>query len=84
MPEFGGNRAWAVSREFREKNPEEYTKLVDSFRKAFDDPKLQDEWKKVGMDPRFLEFKNEEESMKMAQDMIETAMKYKEILKGKK
>ena len=56
----------------------------DSFRKAFDDPKLQDEWKKVGMDPRFLEFKNEEESMKMAQDMIETAMKYKEILKGKK
>lgn len=84
MPEFGGNRAWAVSREFKEKNPEDYAKLVDSFKKAFDDPKLQDEWKKVGMDPRFLEFRNEEESMKMAQDMIETAMKYKEILKGKK
>ncbi len=36
------------------------------------------------MDPQFLEFKDEAESMKMAQDMIETAMKYKEILKGKK
>lgn len=84
MPEFGGNRAWAVSRQFRDKNPADYEKLVESFKKAFEDPRLREEWQKVGMDPQFLEFKDEAESMKMAQDMIETAMKYKEILKGKK
>ncbi|MDK2958867.1 MAG: hypothetical protein PWP47_911 [Synergistaceae bacterium] len=84
MPELGGNRAWAVSRQFRDKNPADYEKLVESFKKAFEDPRLREEWKKVGMDPQFLEFKDEAESMKMAQDMIETATKYKEILKGKK
>lgn len=84
MPAFGGNRAWGVSREFKEKNPEEYSKLVTSFMKAFDDPRLKEEWQKVGMDPRFLEFQDEEKSMKIAKDMIETAQKYKEILKGKK
>ncbi len=35
----------------------------------------QEEWKKVGMDPQFLELKEEEESMEIAQDMIETAMR---------
>jgi tripartite-type tricarboxylate transporter receptor subunit TctC len=84
IPEFGGNRAWAVSREFKDKNPAEYEKLVSSFKSAFEDPKLQEEWKKVGMDPQFLEFRDEEESTKLAFEIIETAKKYQEILKGKK
>ena len=83
MPDFGGNRAWAVSREFKEKRPEDYAKLVESFKKTMEDPKLVEEWKKVGMDPQFLEFKDEAESMKMAEEVVQTTLKYKEILKGK-
>jgi tripartite-type tricarboxylate transporter receptor subunit TctC len=84
LPDFGGNRAWAVSRAFKDQHPEDYKKLVDSFEQAFRDPALKEEWKKVGMDPQFLEYRNEEESMKMAETMIETALKYKNVLKKEK
>jgi tripartite-type tricarboxylate transporter receptor subunit TctC len=84
LPDFGGNRSWAVSRAFRDQRPEDYKKLIDSFEQAFKDPALQEEWKKVGMDPQFLEYRNEEESMKMAEAMIQTALKYRDTLrKGK-
>ena len=80
LPDFGGNRSWAVARAFKDQRPEEYKKLVDSFRQVFEDPALREEWKKVGMDPQFLEYRDEEQSMKMAEEMMQTAIKYREIL----
>jgi tripartite-type tricarboxylate transporter receptor subunit TctC len=81
LPDFGGNRSWEVSRAFKEQHPEDYKKLVDSFEQAFNDPTMKEEWKKVGMDPQFLEYRNEEESMKMANEMIQTAIQYKSVLR---
>lgn len=83
MPSLGANRAFGVRRDFVEKYPERYKKLVSSFEKTFKDPRLIDELKKVGMDPAFLSYLDEKGSMELANKMLEISVKYADILKGK-
>ena len=83
MPSLGANRAWAVQREFIEKYPERYELLKTTLEKTMNDPAVAEEFKKVGMDPGFLQFLNEEQSMKEAEAMLKIVNEYGELLKGK-
>lgn len=82
LPSLGANRAWAVKREFITRYPDRYKKLVSSLEATFKDPRLADELKKVGMDPSFFKLLNEQESMDLAQKMLDISVQYADILKG--
>jgi len=84
MPAFGANRAWAVQREFIENYPERYELLKTTFEKTMNDPAVGEEFKKVGMDPGFLQFLDEEQSMKVAEELLKMVEKYSKLLEGKK
>ena len=84
FPSLGANRAWGVKRDFITQYPERYKLLVETFTETMKDPKLIDELKKVGMNPDFLNMLDEEGSMALANEMLNLAETYKDLLSGGK
>lgn len=80
IPNLGANRAWGVHAEFIEQYPERYELLKTTFEKTMDTPEVKEEFKNAGMDPSFLKYLNEEQSMKLAEKMSEIVEEYKELL----
>ncbi len=82
MPSLGANRAWAVKREFIENYPERYELLKSTLIKVMNDPALDEEITNAGMDSSFMNYLDEEQSMKIAEDMQKLVEKYSDILQG--
>lgn len=82
IPAMGVNRAWAVPTAFVENYPERFALLVSTFEEAMNDPKVLDAFAAAGMDPSTIGYIDQEGAMTIAQNTLEMANQYAEILIG--
>ena len=78
----GFNRAWAVPRKFMEDYPQRFNRLVETFEEAMNDPAVLDAFTSAGMIADTISYTDMEGAMKIAEDTLEMANKYADVLAG--
>lgn len=82
IPAMGVNRAWAVPRKFMEDYPQRFNRLVETFEEAMNDPAVLDAFTSAGMIADTISYTDMEGAMKIAEDTLEMANKYADVLAG--
>lgn len=81
IPPIGDNRFIAVSKEFAQKNPKAFQALVDSYKKAFNNPEYQAYIAKQGSDI-ISAYRGPETSRQMSNELHEVVVEFKDALSG--
>ncbi len=82
LAEMLSARAFAVHRKAADDHPDRFETLTRTFREAFDDPRLLEEYVAVGGTPEYLNYGGIEECAAFKQAMLDLGAKYKALLSG--
>jgi putative tricarboxylic transport membrane protein len=83
IPNNGSSRLIAVQKEFKEKSPERYNKLLETYKATLENTEYRDALKKTN-DEKITVYYGPEKSEALIHELFDTSTKYKDILLGGK
>jgi tripartite-type tricarboxylate transporter receptor subunit TctC len=84
LPSLYSSRAWAIHRDWADKNPDDMKKLESTAAKVFEDQSFREAFEKTGAPAEVLSYGNRQECTDYALAMVDLANKYASVLSAKK